>query len=197
MRLLRCVLLVSAMLVPASQAGAVVVNKIVTFSANTFFTFDNNNPGAGNQLGIASTDPVNGGFSITFDSASDHTNVTAGISATSINLAVGSAWAFIYESTSDTLRIGGLQSGANVVTFSPPTNDFWLFINNFTSGAPTFGQVGYAQVADGPKINFTQNQTGAVSVRDAPPQVPVPAALPLMAGGLALLGLAGLRRKRR
>ena len=63
-------------LVPACASAALVHYK-VTFSANSFSTF--NNETSVTDTGIASTDPVDGMFTIAFDDALDYTNETAGI----------------------------------------------------------------------------------------------------------------------
>jgi hypothetical protein len=171
----------------ASVAGT--VSDLVTFSANTF--------SAG-----APTDPVTGSFTITFDPTMTYADSTSGITLNSLNITLDSALSFDYSPSPQTvdgttyaageLVVGGSFDGAGHVQFSPATNDFWLFINTFTT-TPAFDQVGYAQTAAGNNQFFTTNQTGSVSVEPAP--VPIPAAGWLLLSALGGLGLAGMRKR--
>lgn len=181
--LTRGLVLAVALLMPVGTAGAATITNLVTFTANSFVD-QNLTPG------IAPVDPVTGSFTITFDPTVDATNQTAGITLGSLNLSLGSALSYNYDSATDRLEVGGLSNGANALFFNPPQNDFWLFIDNFLSGTPLFDQVGYAQVSAGSNVYFTLNQTGSVTVTP----VPLPATLPLLAGGLGLI--AFLRRRR-
>jgi len=148
------------------------------------------------------TDPVTGSFTITFDPTMTYADSTSGITLNSLNISLGSALAFNYSPSSQTvdgttyaageLVVGGIGDGAGDVTFSPATNDFWLFVNTFTT-SPSFDQVGYAQVAAGNNLFFTTNQTGSVSVEPAP--VPIPAAGWLLLSALAGLGLVSQRKR--
>lgn len=180
----RYVLTALILLASANVADASVVNKIVSFSADTF------------QSAFGATapnDPVTGSFSITLDDALDYTNSTIGISLGSLDIALSSALSFNYNSVTDRLEVGGIANGASVINYSPADNDFWLFINGFLSGAPVFDQLGYARAALNGQYWYTINGTGSVGVNDAPPPaVPLPAALPLLAAALG--GLALLRR---
>jgi hypothetical protein len=175
-------------LVPACASAALVHYK-VTFSANSFSTF--NNDTSVTDTGIASTDPVEGMFTIAFDDALDYTNETAGIQLVSLNILLGSPISFNYNSTTQRLEVGGTSNGANALFFAPPQNDFWLFINTFSLGGSAFDQVGYAQVADGNLLNFTLDQTGTVSVE----AVPVPGVVSLMVVALAGLGICRQARR--
>lgn len=118
-----------------------------------------------------------------------------------LNIALGSDISFSYNPSGTTppvglstgeLRVGCLNFGADTIETSPATNDFWLFINNFTS-APTFGQLGYVQTADSNAAGsfyFTTGATGTVAVKP----VPLPAGLWLLVSGLA--GFGTMVRKR-
>lgn len=174
----------------AAPANAIPVTKDVTFSGSPVQDF----------LGVSvpPVDPVTGSFSITLDPTLTYTN-SGGITSESVNLVVSSSWVFNYDPGTDRLEVGGSSAGADTVIFDPSTNDFWLFINGFLSGSPTFVQIGYSQTSVSARNLFgTLSGNGTVSVVDPPPpQVPVPAALPLFATGLGLLGIAGWRRKRK
>ncbi|MCA8868171.1 MAG: VPLPA-CTERM sorting domain-containing protein [Rhodobacteraceae bacterium] len=175
------------LLAPLNTATAAVVSYDVSFSANTFATGSGPDP--------APVDPVTGDFTITLDTALDYTGQTAGITLGSLNIALGSTLSFNYNHTLDRLSVGGIHFGSDVIQFNPSTNDFWLFIDNFT-GVAAFDQLGYTQTAvSSNNLFYTLNHTGSVSVQVAPPPIPLPAGLPLLAGGIALLGGLRLRRK--
>lgn len=185
-------LLISAAILALSASGAqaALVSKVVTFSANTFQI--------GSGVDPAPVDPVTGSFTITLDDATDYTDTTAGIALNSLNIVLGSALSFNYDHTTDRLEVGGISGGANIIFFNPSTNDFWLFINDFLSGTPLFDQVGYTQTAvSSNNLFYTVNQTGSVTVQDAPSPVPLPAALPLLGGALLGMGAFGIRHRRR
>jgi len=191
MGLLKLIAPAVVLLLAASQAQAAIVTKVVNFSANSFVV--------GSGVDPAPVDPVIGAFTITLDSALDVANQTAGIALNSLNIALGSALSYNYDSVADRLEVGGIVGGANVIFFSPSTNDFWLFINDFLSGSPIFDQVGYTQTSvSSNNLFFTLNGTGGVTVEDPPPTsaVPLPASAPLLAAVLGL-GAIGSRLRRR
>lgn len=184
MNIPRSVLAALVFLTSAGVANAAVVNKIVTFSANSFQS------GFG---AVAPVDPVTGSFNISFDDSLDYANSIVGISLNSLNIALGSALSFNYIVADDRLEVGGISGGADFVFYSPAANDFWLFIDDFLSGTPLFDQVGYAQASINNQIWYTVDHTGSVTVNDAP-AVPLPAALPMLISAIG--GLALLRRRR-
>lgn len=87
-----------------------------------------------------------------------------------------------------TLRVGGLNAGSDVIHFNPSTDDFWLYINDFT-GTAAFQQMGYTQTSvSNNNLFFTLNQTGSVDVTI----VPEPTVLALLTIAAPLM----LRRRR-
>ena len=170
----------------ATDLRADISTYLVQFEAHTF-QVEQNSPGP------APIDPVMGSFTISFDPTLEYTNNTANVSLNSLNLALGSALAFIYEPDVDggTLRVGGLASGANIVTFNPPTNDFWFFSTQWQT-TPEFQQVGYSQTSVGQaNLYFTLQdpQWGTVSAS----AIPEPSTFACLSFGL--VGMAFFRRK--
>jgi len=174
----------------ASSAGT--VTDLVTFSAGPFTATGGSVP----------VNPVTGSFTITFDPTQTYVDSTSGITSDSLNIALGSALAFDYSPTAQTigvttytageLVVGGVANGAGQLAFpSGLTDDFWLFINTFAT-TPTFFQVGYTQVSAGDNLFYTPQSSTAGSVSVAP--VPLPPAAWLLLSGLG--GLAFLGRKR-
>ena len=82
-----------------------------------------------------------------------------------------------------------------VATFSPASNDFWLFIQNVSTAA-TFDQVGYSQTSvNGDNLFFTNDHTGSIGVTPVIPSgVPEPSTWAMMLLGFAGLGYASFRR---
>ncbi|MDR3554184.1 MAG: hypothetical protein P4L55_05480 [Syntrophobacteraceae bacterium] len=173
-----------------SQASATIVNDLVTFTA-TDFTSAFGQP--------VPTSPVQGSFTITFDSTLNYTDATSGIAlynAPSLNIALDSALSFSYNATTDYLVVGGLNVGAAAVELSPgQQNDFYLQILTFTT-APTFNQLGYT-VAGGPDSGYFYTPgnglNGSVTVGPAPIPTPEPCAILLLGSGL--VGIVTFRRK--
>ena len=124
----------------AAPANAGLVTYDISFSANTFQVGAGGNP--------APVDPVTGEVIITFDPTVAVTDSTANIRRDSLNIKLGSAISFSYDPTMDNglLTIGGINDGAGSIIYNPSTNDFWLFIENFTT-TPTFDQLGYTQTS--------------------------------------------------
>lgn len=83
----------------------------------------------------APVDPVVGSFSVTFDNATDLTDVTSGISVTNLNIPVDSTIGFTYLVLGDVLAIGGLQNGANAVVAG--ANDFLISFLGASTPSPT------------------------------------------------------------
>jgi hypothetical protein len=171
-------------LLASVPAGASIINLDVQFSANTFQA----------SGGTPPVDPVNGEFTISFDPTLTYSNDAADITLKNLNINLGSAICFSYETVVDgsfaagTLRVGGSFDGSDTVQYSPATDDFWLFIPGIAT-TPTFSQVGYAQVDAGNNLFYTINQTGSVTVTP----IPEPVTLTLLALGGAL---TVMRRRR-
>jgi hypothetical protein len=187
------------MLISALPASAATVTDNVAFNVAGFSTFPS---------GGAPTDPVTGSFTITFDPTQSYTSgTTAGITLNSLNITAGSAISFCYSASAytcdgvafsaDELVVGGIFDGTPLVQFNPSTNDFVLQISNFTS-SPVFTEMVYAQTAEGNFDNFTTPgvSTGTVTVTGVS-ATPIPAALPLFAAGLGVMGFLTKRRKRK
>ena len=175
------------------SANAATTTYDVSFSADTFQIGSGPDP--------APVDPVTGSFTVTLDPAVAVTNNTADISLNSLNIALGSSLSFSYDPVAGTfpagtLRVGGLSFGAgfgsDVIQFNPSTNDFWLYINDFTT-TPAFEQLGYTQTSvSSDNLFFTINQTGSANVS----VVPEPGSIVLFALGLGGLCCGFSRRHR-
>ena len=178
-----------------SQASSATMTDLVTFTASNFSA----------SGGTVPTDPVQGSFTITFDPTQSYpiAGTTTGITLNTLNIALGSALSFSYNDPTsgfpaDTLVVGGIFDNPSTVQYSPATDDFWLFINNFTSADPAFDQVGYAQVAAGNYLFYTDSASGGTgSVTVTPVTAPVPLPPTALLFGSGLLGLVGLRRFRK
>ena len=184
----------------AAPAYAAVVTDYVTFSATGFTS----------PFGLAvPTDPVTGSFTITFDPTQTYTDDTAGITGGKVNLALDSAFSFDYSPTgnsngsADELVVGGLADGAAAVTFNPPTNDFLIHIDTFTT-APTFQQLLYSQTGLPPNDNgalfytdLPNSGSGTVTVTPVTPGIPEPSTWAMLLLGFAGLGFVGYRRTKK
>jgi hypothetical protein len=127
--------------VMAGAANAALVHDLVTFSASNFTIGSGSDP--------TPVDPVTGSFEISFNTAQDYTDETAGIKLDTLNIALGWALSFSYSTTGSfacILVVGGINGGASSITFNPSTDDFWLFINNYAT-TPSFKQLGYTQTS--------------------------------------------------
>ena len=153
----------------------------VSFSASNFFP-------AG-----APKDPVIGSFTVTFDPTINYfTDTTTGITLNTLNINLGSTFGFLYNSTSGAFEVGGTASGVFAVTNN--TDDFQLFIANFLSGTPTISTFFYSQASN---ADIFDANAAASSVSVSLAATPLPAALPLFATGLGVMGFLARRRKRK
>ena len=173
----------------------------VSFTASNFTS----------KFGQPAVDPVSGSFQITLDPTKTYLNETAGITLTTLNLALSSPLAFDFSAAGTTdslpgqLVVGGSNDGACCVAFDPPTNDFWLQISSFFA-TPTFGQVGYSQSSTGSEsLFFTDAANGGTGTITASlvtggngcgpvTGVPEPSTWAMMLLGFAGLGYASFRR---
>jgi hypothetical protein len=180
----------AAFTLAAVTANADLTMYNVSFEAHDFQVGSGGDP--------PPVDPVVGNFTITFDPSVAVTNSTSGITLNSLNIALGSALSYSYDPAAGgfpagTLRVGGAASGSDTITFNPSTNDFWLFINDFT-GTAAFQQVGYTQTSvSNNNLFFTLNQTGSADVTI----VPEPASASLLVTGLTALVAGVIWRRRR
>jgi hypothetical protein len=186
-------------LIAALPASAAPVTDYVTFSMTGFTTFP-----------VGGTPPENtvtGAFTITFDPTQilPYTDATAGITLNSLNITAGSAISFCYSAAAYScdgvseaageLVVGGIFSGTALVQYSPATDDYVLHFTDFSS-SPVFTEMVYSQVSAGNYDIYSTAASGSVSVT-AVAATPLPAALPLFAGGLGVMGFFANRRKRK
>ena len=156
----RVVLALLVLGVADASAHAAPITLSYDFSATNFVDLFN---------GVAPpVDPVTGSFSVTFDNAATIIDSTSGISFSNLNIDLGSAAAFWYLASSDTLILGGLASSA--AGAAPGTDDFLLALSN-VSTSPTFFFMGYAQDEVG------ESSWSSVIGTLTPAAVPEPASL--------------------
>lgn len=177
MRRMMLGLLMGVSLLAAGSAQAAVITRSFAFQASGFTNLVGALP--------APTDPVIGQVTVTFDTAVSVVDVTTGITLDSLNIALGSPISYQYGAVNGTMFIGGLDDGAGgTSTFR---NDFWLMIRNANT-TPSFATLQYVA-----GINGESWGTEAGFVTLVTP-VPEPAALALLAMGVAGLGLVRRRR---
>ncbi|MBN9061654.1 MAG: hypothetical protein BGP06_02215 [Rhizobiales bacterium 65-9] len=186
---------IAALLISAAPGRAAIISQNVSFTA-TGFAFIN---------GVAPpVDPVSGSFNITFDNGVDYSNTTAGISLVSLNIALGSALAFNYDSATDLLTVGGaapgpgLTDGPGSIQITPASNDFYLRISDFSTAAAAVQQLGYAQ-ASFPDGYYYTPADAKTTLAFAPitSGVPEPSTWAMMLLGFLGLGFVAGRRPRR
>jgi hypothetical protein len=137
---------------------------------------------------------VTGTFTITFDPTLNYADTTEGIVLDSLNIKLGSAISFNYNSTTDKLSVGGIANGTDDIQLAPATDDFFLSINGFVSGNPTFDEMLYGQAGATDNLFSATKPSGSVTPVTAVPGPIVGAGLPglLLASG----GLLGWWRRR-
>jgi hypothetical protein len=128
----------------------------------------------------APVDPVVGSFSVTFENATDLTDVTASVSVTNLNIPVDSEIGFTYFVAGDVLAIGGLQNGANAVVVG--ANDFLITLLGASTPSPTV-RFDYS-VAESSDLGVLETQT-VILTPSPPTAVPEPTTLWLLSVGLA------------
>ena len=144
----------------------------------------------------APVDPVVGSFSVTFDNATNLSNVTSGFSLTGFNLPLDSAPAFNYFQHPpggpgpEQLQIGGLQGGAGVLT---PSDDFILVLNDVSTTPRVIG-LSYSRIATGDAVFGADELT--LTPTEMPPAIPEPASLTLLGLGLAGIGTRRWRQRK-
>ncbi len=187
MRVCAIVLAVLTLLAGAvTQAAASTITYHVSFSVTAFLHTD---------VGASPVDPVQGTFIIKFDPTQDYGDTTTGIKLTGLNINLGSKLGFNYQSSTDHLVVGGIDSG--VGTVGMPRDDFELPIYGITGSSPgpgAFGVFLYSQLSTPTNRFFTANYSVEVTVSPAP----VPATLPLFLTAIGAIGMAGyaLQRQR-
>jgi PEP-CTERM motif len=188
--MLLSVLVAGGAIVGSGAAKAALVHDVVTFTASDFETDVGSDP--------APTNPVTGSFTISFDPTLSYTDETAGITLTGLNIALGSSLSFSYNAPTSllpatTLVVGGISDGAQQVQFSPSTDDFWLFINDFAT-TPSFDQVGYSQTSVSGDNLFDTISGGVTVTPVIPGGVPEPSTWAMMLAGFVGLGFLGYRK---
>lgn len=163
-------------LASAAPAAATVITRTYDFSGNNLVPFFGSDP--------APTDPVQGQITVTFDTAVDVFDVTSGIALNSLNIPLGSAIAFTYSSSVDTLEIGGAASGGTGF-IQTGTNDFSVDISFASTVSPALSTLVYS--TSGLSTIWTTSD-GSVTV------VPEPSTGLLLSTGLLALAIG--RRKR-
>jgi len=195
--------LASLAMVGNSRAGT--VTETYNFTLNDFVDIIGSSPSP-----ITS---ISGSFTLTFDPSVSYvdntTNITGSITGIPNAPVVASTIGFdTFVGTPYGIAIGGIYGGADLIYSN--TNDFILeltFANAASLADPSIAVCGGPGLTCG---NYTgsnavyaagYSETGTDSVWFAQVQnvspTPLPAALPLLAGGLGALGLLGWRRKRK
>jgi hypothetical protein len=180
--LLLAVMGVSLAIGTARPSAAATITYDVIFSANSFLTV-----GTGTPESL-----VMGRASVTFDPVADVIDSSNGTLDFLDPLSMPAALVFTYTKASDRLVLGGSLNGLLVLG---GTNDFFVEVQNFTSGSPIMASLFYAQTTS--PLGFFLTSSGLVHVNaTAVATTPIPAALPLLISALGGLGFFGWRRRK-
>lgn len=181
--LLLAVMGVSLAIGTARPSAAATITYDVTFSAALFTTFSAGTP-----------EPlVMGRANVTFDPTVDIPSSSNGTLSYLDPFALPAAIIFSYTKANDTLVLAGALNGFNA---AGGTEDFLLFVKNFTSGSPILDAIFYTETAS---LSSFYSETGFVHVDVIASNVattPIPAALPLFISALGGMGLIGWRRRK-
>jgi len=153
-----------------------------------------------------SPDPVTGSFDLTLDSATDYSAQTVGITLKNLNIDLGSALSFDYNSTTDLLIVGGIDGaptctdGPSCIQILPADNDFYLQIKGLTTASPTIVNFGFAQTsAPDDYFFYNSDKPGTLTigpiVTTTGGGVPEPATWIAMLAGFFMIGIAVSSRK--
>ncbi len=167
-----------ALLGTGSSVKANSITETVNFTASDFSTF------VGTVA--APEDPVTGSFTITFDPTVSQMGGTT-ISLNSINIALSAQPVFFNYAAGGELAVCSSPFPSPVCGITEGENSFLLQIPDFAT-SPTFSDLEYGQSN---VMALWDTNTGSVTL------TPLPAAFPLFATGLSVMGLLGWRRKRK
>ncbi len=173
-RLASAALLLAPFLAPAPAQAALITR--------TFYVTASNFTVVGNPV-LVPTSPVQGAFTVTYDTAANITDSTGGLTIEYLNIATGPI-AYSYIVATDRIIIGGTAAGVSGIVTN--VDDFRFSIFGSTNSSPVYSQFIYTTAAT------AGTSFDAQTITDQP--VPEPASLALLAAGLATL--AATRRPR-